>query len=171
MKLRNITSLFLMTSGIAILITGILLLLRTVGLPSIVIGVSKEIHEFVSPIFAACMIIHTLLNLKPLKNYMLGKVGRPTTAFVASILIVSVLSIFLAYGELNEVEPTNTLSLNNIPLSILADSVNANEQNLINALIQNGYTIPEGTLTLNTIATANSTSPKKISQDITNSLN
>ncbi len=163
MKLRKTTSLFLMTSGFVILTTGVLLLFRKYGVPSTAVNVSKNVHEFIAPIFVVTMIIHTYLNIKPLLNYSVDKSKKFTTAFVASVAVVGALSMYLTYTALQEPASSPIPSANNMPIEIVLDFANIDTDIAFKNLEDKGFIIPNvENLTLNMLAEVNQVNPKMI---------
>ncbi len=94
MKLRNITVLFLISSGLLVLLSGAIIFVGTSLFSYEVLGHARNLHKFATPILATAILTHSFVNFKPLKYHINNKHGKLMLLLILSVIIIA----FLIYN-------------------------------------------------------------------------
>lgn len=172
MKLRKFTSIGLFFSTIVISITGVaLFFVHSSGKTYL-----KEGHECFGIAFLVFASIHTALNFKPLKNYFKKVKGMlPVSREFAVNSVIAIAMIAFTVAGASSMNAKMAASpypaIESMPLSVVLAQAEVDSEAALTLLKAQGYVLPQGEITLGTLASANKQSPRLIYSSIISGMN
>ncbi len=154
MNIRKLSSVGLMMATVVVTVSGLTLYFK-IGphMPSL------WAHIIFSITFILAVLIHMLLNMKPFLGYIKGR-SAGVKELAVNILVAVAFTVWIVYlsaAPTATVTAYPTAELVSVEALLAVDGVTYEEG--MRRLLDKGYKVPDGTVTLRTLASANKTNP------------
>ncbi|PLX97362.1 MAG: hypothetical protein C0622_13400 [Desulfuromonas sp.] len=128
------------------------------------IGFISWSHEWLSLAFVAGVIIHCLINFKPLKNFVTRPKGAVIVATFVLLTVFSTLPLVENGDHGDSHSPTGKMftAMGNLPLATVAEATGHTQNEVVAILTANNIVITGETQTLAELAGQNHTRPAEL---------